>query len=173
MWTASLTRSSCRKPTSRFHSAQRDIQITFLKDGGGQISGFLWKEGGKERKAPRIGPLFHSLKPQTDPDPARTEKVVAAMRALGQGGKAVADSSCSPPAHAPTLATGGPAPDLAGLRSVVFLAEQDVAGRKIERHKGEVSRVLHYRLVTDKADRCVLVHLTADGLITDYDIVED
>ena len=59
------------------------------------------------------------------------------------------------------------------MRSVVFLAEQDVAGRKIERHKGEVSRILHYRLVTDKGDRFLLVHMTADGLITDYDIVED
>ena len=48
-----------------------------------------------------------------------------------------------------------------------------MSGRKIERHKGEVSRVLHYRLVTDKADRGLLVHMTADGLITDFDIVED
>ena len=43
----------------------------------------------------------------------------------------------------------------------------------IERHKGDVSRVLHYRLMKDKGDRFVLVHVTADGLITDYDIVED
>ena len=69
----------------RFHSAQRDVQITFLKDGDGQVGGFLWKEGGRERKVPRIGPLFHSLKPQTDPDPARTEKVVAALKALARG----------------------------------------------------------------------------------------
>jgi hypothetical protein len=27
--------------------------------------------------------------------------------------------------------------------------------------------------VTDKGDRYVLVHVTANGLITDYDIVED
>jgi hypothetical protein len=36
-----------------------------------------------------------------------------------------------------------------------------------------VSRVLHYRLLTDKADRGLLIHMTPDGLITDYDIVED
>ena len=76
----------------RFHSAHQDVQITFIKDGDGKVSGLLWKADGKERKVPRIGPLFHSLKPQTDPDPARTEKVVAALKALGQGGKAVADS---------------------------------------------------------------------------------
>ncbi len=59
------------------------------------------------------------------------------------------------------------------MQSVVFLAEQDVAGRNVERHKGEVSRVLHYRVVKDNGDRFVLVHVTADGLIADYDIVED
>ena len=76
----------------RFHSAHQDVQITFIKDGDGKVSGFLWKADGKERKVPRIGPLFHSLKPQSDPDPSRTEKVVAVLKALGQGGKAIADS---------------------------------------------------------------------------------
>ena len=41
----------------------------------GMSTGFRWKEEGHERKVPRIGPLFHSLKSQADPDPARTEKV--------------------------------------------------------------------------------------------------
>jgi hypothetical protein len=48
-----------------------------------------------------------------------------------------------------------------------------VAVRKIERHKSDVSRVIHYRLVKDEGDRFLLVHVTADGLITDFDIVED
>ena len=77
---------------NRFHSAHQDAQITFIRDADGKVGGFVWKERGKERKVPRIGPLFHSLKPQTDPDPARTEKVKAALNALGQGGKAIADS---------------------------------------------------------------------------------
>ena len=48
-----------------------------------------------------------------------------------------------------------------------------MSGRKIERHKGDVSRVLHYRLLNDNGDRFVLVHITAELLVTDYDIVED
>jgi hypothetical protein len=155
-----------------FHSAQRDVQITFLKEGDGEVSGFLWKEGGRERKAPRIGPLFHSLKPQTDPDPARTEKVVAALRVLGQGGKALADSPLLTPGARTDFANLS-ATVLAGMQSVIFLTERDVAARQIERHKGAVSRILHYRLLTDKAERGLLIHLTADGLITDFDIVED
>ena len=56
---------------------------------------------------PRIGPLFHSLKPQPDPDPARTEKVVAALKALGQGGKAIADSPLLTPGARADFGTGG------------------------------------------------------------------
>ena len=133
----------------RFYSPHRDIRIAFLKDDGGEIRGFSWKENGREREVPRIGPLFHLLKPQSDPDPARTEKVLAALRVLAEGGKPLADS--------PLLTAGaredfsrGAGGDLAGLRSLVFLAEQDVSSRRIERHKGAVSRVLHYRLVTGK-----------------------
>ena len=102
---------------------------------------------------PRIGPLFHSLKPQTDPDPARTEKVVAALRALGQGGKALADS--------PLLTAGARAdfgdwarartwPDLRSLRS----SPNRMSPRaRSSGTREQVSRILHYRLVTDKADR--------------------
>jgi CubicO group peptidase (beta-lactamase class C family) len=157
----------------RFGSSTRDVRITFLKGGHGEVSGFLWNAGGRERRVPRIGPLFHSLKPQTDPDPARTETVVAALKALAQGGKAVADSPLLTPGARDDYLGNGPVRDLADLHSVIFLAEQDVSSRAIERHKGAVSRVLHYRLVTDKGDRGLLVHMTEDGLMTDYDIVED
>jgi hypothetical protein len=158
---------------NRFHSAHQDVQINFIKDGDGKVSGFLWKADGKERKVPRIGPLFHSLKPQSDPDPSRTEKVVAVLKALGQGGQAITDSPALTPGARADFGTGGTSRDLADIQSVIFLAEQDVAVRKIERHKSDVSRVIHYRLVKDKGDRFLLVHVTADGLITDYDIVED
>jgi hypothetical protein len=156
----------------RFHSAERDMRITFLDDGRGEIGGFRWQEGGREGKAPRIGPLFSSLKPGTDPDPARTERIVAALKVLERGGKAFADSPAFTPGVREDFGDGA-STALAGLRSLRFVAEQDVAARGIERHKGAVSRILYCRLVTDKADRGVLIHLTSDGTITDYDIVED
>ncbi len=157
----------------RFFSTQQDVQITFLKGQDGEVTGLLWKEGAWERKAPRIGPLFRSLQPHTDPDPSRTEKVLSALKALGRGEKAVADSPVLSPGVRADFGQGGTMDDLAGIRSVIFLMEHDVTGLKIERHKGAVSRILHYRLVTDKADRGLLIHLTADGLITDFDVVED
>jgi hypothetical protein len=113
------------------------------------------------------------VKPQPDPDPSRTEKVVTALRALGKGGKAIADSPVLTPGARADFAQGGTMQELAGMRSLVFLMERDAAGLKIERHKGAVNRILHYRLVTDKTDRCLLIHMTADGLVTDFDIVED
>jgi hypothetical protein len=156
----------------RFFSADRDAQITFVKDDRGEVSGYLWKEGGQERKAPRIGPLMHSLKPQADPDPARTQNVEAALRAFAQGGDAsVASPLITPGAHADFGSR--PVPEFAGLQSLVFLTDRDVSGRQIERHNGKVSHILHYKLVTDRASRYVLVYLTADGLVTDFDVVDD
>jgi hypothetical protein len=40
-------------------------------------------------------------------------------------------------------------------------------------YRTPTSGILHYRLVTDKTDRCLLIHLIADGLVTDYDIVDN
>ena len=54
---------------------------------------------------------------------------------------------------------------------MTFLSSQDVAGRGIERHGGAVAKVLSYRV--DAQRPCfILVHVTSDNLITDYDIVE-
>ena len=45
-------------------------------------------------------------------------------------------------------------------------------GRGIERHDGKVSQILNYKLVTDTAQQYVIVYLTSDGLVTDYDVVD-
>ena len=46
-----------------------------------------------------------------------------------------------------------------------------MSDRNIERHGGKVARILYCRLLTDQAPRNVLVYLTADGLVTDQDVV--
>ena len=155
----------------RFVTSQGEVQLTFLKETDGKVGGYLRKAGASERKIPRIGPLFHALKPQADPDPVRTEKIVAALKVLAVGGPASASPAITPEA----LADLGSAPnrDLAGVRSAVYLAEEDVSARGIERHKNAVSRVLHYRLRTEEGDRNILIHMSADGRLTDFDIVED
>jgi hypothetical protein len=41
------------------------------------------------------------------------------------------------------------------------------------RHGGKISRVLYFQWKTDKTARYMQVYMTADGLITDEDVVDD
>jgi hypothetical protein len=60
------------------------------------------------------------------------------------------------------------------VRMLEVIVEQDVSSRTIERHEGAVSRMLHDRLATPRANRGILVQrLMADGLIRDDDIVKE
>jgi hypothetical protein len=158
--------------TTSFWQAEDGIQLTVIKNPAGEVTGLRVRDDdGSERTVPRIGPLFHSLTPQPDPDPMRTQRIEAALKAMEMGGKAVVD--------VPDIASGAKknfashTADFGGLRSLTFLAEQDVADRGIERHDGKVSHVLYYKLLTDKRVRNILVYLTADGQVTDEDMVDD
>ena len=62
---------------------------------------------------------------------------------------------------------------LKGFSSITFLQSEDVTGRGIERHGGQVTTVLCYRLNGSKAGAFALVYLTSDGQVTDYDVVND
>ena len=163
-------------PAGSRRSFRRDASrppLHFLKDDDGQVSGLLLEENGKARKVPRIGPLFHSLKPQTDPDPARTEKVVAVLKALGEGGRRPPNRPSSPPGRAPTSGTAGPY-----RSSRPFGRSSSSRNRTCPAARSSVTWArsagsFTIALVTDKPDRGLLVHLTPDGKITDFDIVED
>ncbi|MEJ7619052.1 MAG: serine hydrolase domain-containing protein [Pyrinomonadaceae bacterium] len=154
-----------------FHSTERDARISFVKDALGRVNGFMWKEDGKERKVPRIGPLVGSLEPQLDQDPALTRKVEAVLRAIASGGRAVEEVAGLTPGARKVFAPRS-SPAFAGMRSLSFVAAEDVSGRGIKRHGGEVKRVLYYKMLTSKSARYVLVHLTVDGLVTDQDVVD-
>ena len=67
----------------------------------------------------------------------------------------------------------GPSPELDGIRAISFITAQEVSDRGIERHGGKVARILYFGLLTDRAPRHVLVYLTADGLVTDQDTVNE
>jgi hypothetical protein len=61
----------------------------------------------------------------------------------------------------------------AGVRGLAYLSAQDVSGRGIERHGGAVSRVLFYRMETDRGRRWLMLHVTSDNFSTDYDVVDE
>ncbi len=155
---------------TRFASADREASLTFSPDATGRVTELVWKQGKDERKIPRIGPLFNRLTAQSDPEPARTRTIETALNAMAQGGKAVAATPGIAPGARKDFADG--AGVLAGLKAITFVEAEDVSGRGIERHEGKVGRVLHYKLATVDAQRYVLVYLTPDGLVTDYDVVD-
>jgi hypothetical protein len=156
----------------RFGSTQRNVSFRIARDSSAAVTGLTWTDNGKEREIPRIGPLFTSIRPLSDPDPSFTKWVDAAVRALAQGGDAVRNLPQFSPGARANL-SGPPVSQLAGVRSVTYVSSQDVTGRQIERHGSAVARVLFYRVETAQRSRFVLVHVTSDNLITDYDIVEN
>jgi hypothetical protein len=119
----------------------------------------------------RIGPLFSNLQPGPDADPELTRKVESVLKAFSLGGKAVKEVGNVAP-QARKDYSRGPSPELAGITAISFVAAQDVSDRGIERHGTRVARTLYCRLLSDHASRKVLVYLTADGLVTDQDVVD-
>jgi hypothetical protein len=118
-----------------------------------------------------VAPLPSSLQPTADPDAALTTRIKSALAALGQGGEALSAARDITPG-AKNDFSGGTGADLAGAATMAYLGQEDVAGRGIRRHGGEVARVRLYKLQTPSGSRYLLVHLTSDGSVTDIDMVE-
>ena len=156
--------------TTQFASTNRDNYLTFHPDAKGNVTELVWKRGKDERKIPRIGPLFHTLTPIPDPDPARTRKIETALKAMAQGGKALEASPDITAGARKDFAGGGSA--FSDRNTITFVKAEDVNGRGIERHESKVSQVVHYTFTGETSTRYLLAYLTADGLVTDYDIVE-
>jgi CubicO group peptidase (beta-lactamase class C family) len=156
----------------RFASTERDFRLTFKRDSTGQVTDVIWKMGERGGTAPRVGPLIASLARQSDPDPALTSRIEATLRGLARGGAAMTDSAHLTAGAIADFGTGGYVP-LAGLRTLGYVAGQDVAARRLERHGGAVTRIVYYKLQTATLNRYVLVYLVANGDVTDIDLVED
>ena len=158
--------------SSSFWMTEEGVQLTLVKNSDGEVTGLVVRQDdGSERTIPRVGPLFESKKPQPDPDQGRSRRIEDALMAMEKGGKAVEENASIAPSAKKDFGSGST--DFVGLRSLAFVGEEDVAGRGIERHGAKVSKVLYYRLVMDKQTRNLLVYLTAEGLVTDYDIVDN
>ncbi|QMW03305.1 serine hydrolase [Spirosoma foliorum] len=155
---------------TRFASADRDIYLTFSPNAAGEVTELLWKTNKGERKIPRIGPLFHAPKSAPDPDAERTKKIEVALKAMAKGGKAVDEVPGVTPGVRKDFAQGAGAPT--DLNTITFLSAEDVKGRGIERHEGKVDQILNYKFGSTNAPHYVIVYLTSDGLVTDYDVVE-
>ena len=157
---------------SRFLAEAADRGFAVTQDAQGEVTGATLRLGPDEIAVPRIGPLARAVKSQPDPNPALTQQIRAILQAFAQGGKAVTDSPQIAPQARNDFAHG-PTPELAGMQRLTYVDVQNVEGRGIERHGTTVNRVLYYKLLIAGKTRFVLVYLTADGLVTDEDVVDD
>jgi CubicO group peptidase (beta-lactamase class C family) len=156
----------------RFHSTSRNCELAFVVDAQAEVTGVVVTTKDKANTAPRIGPLLRTVTARTDPMPARTRNVQALLADIGRGGSALANSDFATPGIKNNFGTQAIG-ELVNVKSLTFLHEQAVAGREIERHGSKVDSVLAYHVSGIKPQRKLLVYLTADGLLTDFDLVDD
>ncbi len=145
------------------------VALHFLRDGGGRVTGFEVRDEGGTRRVPRIGPITTSIAAVPDPDRQRTSRFDAFVRSLAAG--KAADQAALLAPGALRQFSGNAAPELAGVTAVRYLGEEDVSGRGIARHGAPVARIVYLNATVGKNPRCILIHLTSEGLITDYDVV--
>lgn len=157
---------------NKFTSTDRNVSVTFTADANGKVTGFRLQDNDQkyERTVARIGPLAAALQTTADPDPSRTPKILAALHAIIKGGKLLEEASGLTPGAKRDFAGGLSEPKT--LKSLTFIHSENVAGRGIKRHESDVSEIVTYRLKSNLPDTYIIVHLTSDGLITDYDLVE-
>lgn len=156
-----------------FFYARRNAQLSFLRDSHGEVTSVLWKQGGLQRKVPRVGPFIHSIQACPDPDVAFTQGVRAVLEALSLGVHLDMKVPGLAPGALKDYSSSGPVRGLIGIHSLDYIASQDIGGRHIERHNGKVNRIVYYKLVTRKATEYLMIYLTPDDLVTDFDYVDD
>ncbi len=145
------------------------VSLHFLRDSGGRVIGFDARDDGGTRPVPRIGPIATSIVAASDPDRQRTSRFDAFLRSLAAG--KAADQSALLAPGALRQFSGQAAPELVGVTATRYRGEEDVSGRGIERHGGRVVRIVYLNAMIGRSPRCILIHLTSEGLITDYDVV--
>lgn len=157
---------------TQFVTEEGDRSFDVTRNAKGEVTGAMLRLGVDKMAVQRIGPLARTLRTGPDPDPEGTKTREAVLKAFALGGKAVEEvPGLSPQARKDY--SRGPSLELAGIRSISYIATQDVAAQQIERHGAKVSRILYYTLLTEQGKRFVLVYLTADGLVTDQDVVQE
>jgi hypothetical protein len=118
-----------------------------------------------------VAPLPSTRSDSPDPDERLTVRIKAALAAMERGGTVLAEAPDVTPGAKKDFERGAGGA-LEGLGPLNYLGQEEVTGRGIRRHGGEVARVRYYRVTTSAGQRFLLVHLTADGTITDFDVVE-
>jgi len=154
----------------RFGSSDRPFRIAFTTDARGAVT-VTWAAGEpRERTVPRVAPLPSEVQSRPDPDPALAARISTALAAMRDGGAALAGAADVTPGAKADFSRG-PNSALNDFAGATYLGEEDVTGRGIRRHGGEVARVRLYRMPTANGARYLMVHVTSTGMVTDYDVL--
>ena len=151
----------------RFVSADRPVSFKLLRNAAGEVEALEWAANNGTRKIPRIGPLFGP--PAGNGDATFAATLMSVLRLFADGGDAVKQSELLTPGA--RIVFTRPVAELRNAGQLSFVHSQDVSGRGIERHGHPIARVVQYRMATTGGERLLLVHLDANGLVADYDIV--
>jgi CubicO group peptidase (beta-lactamase class C family) len=156
----------------RFVSTERDAGFVAQRDSAGEVIGLTWSANGGERAIPRLGPPIALLRRGQSPDSATTARMVAVLRAIAQGGEAIQQIPGVTQGARADFA-GGYASPIGRVQSLSLLGSEIVAGRGIERHGGQVAAISYYQVPEDAGGHYVMIYLTADNDVTDFDLIEE
>jgi CubicO group peptidase (beta-lactamase class C family) len=155
-----------------FASTERPARYGVVRDASGRVVGLSLSQGTMTRAISRIGPLFKDMVTQPSPDASLDARVATVLRAVAAGGPSVASVQGVTDGFRHDYGVAPWWPPARGFTSLQYVGAQNVEGRNIERHGAKIARVVYYRMVAGDGPALLLVHLTADGNITDFDVVD-
>lgn len=153
----------------RFTRVDGDASFEFVRDAARRVIGTTVLDPGGARSIPRVGPLATTFAATRDPDPSRTRRIDVLLRGMAAG-KASEQAAAMAPGALRDF-RDHVIRDLAGVSNVTYVGEEDVTDRRLNRHDGDVATIVYVKATIGGAPRFVLVHLTKDGVVTDYDVV--
>jgi CubicO group peptidase (beta-lactamase class C family) len=156
---------------TKFIAQDAERGCEFHRATDGAVSGMRLRLGVDEMEVQRMGPLASKLQRQTDPHPARTTRIETILKAFAKGGAEVERVEGVAPQARKDFARG-PAPEFQDLTNIKFIAAQNVTGRGIRRHDGDVAEIIYFQF-NETSDRIILIYLTPDRLVTDQDVMEE
>ena len=152
----------------RFVSRDRAVSFKPIMNARGEVEALEWTQNGATRRFPKVGPLFTPAA-ATDPDVDFTQNVLKVLQQLSDGGTAVTDSKYMTEGARKVFVQANAS--LKNVQSLEHVLTQDVSGRGVERHGHAIARVVHYRMITPNGPQLLLVHVDANRLVADYDLV--
>jgi len=148
------------------------LNIRFARDGNGKPNALVMIDGEHVNTMSRIGPVAGTLAHQRDPDPASTQKLIAALQALAQGGDAIKNALFLA-ANMKKMIGSEADHEFDNVHSLTYLTQQKIDGSGFARFGSGVAKVLFYKINDSPSQKYMIAYLTSDGLLTDADIVDN